>query len=294
MKRITLPIETEDYRKLFEDFALRLEQLGYAKGTRRHVKACVREFLNHQEQQCNVEIQQIKPRDITSYYRYLENRPNRLQGGALSLLTVNYHIYGLKLFFRNLLQDEVIEKDPFGSLHFPVPEHKEREVLSTEEIKRLYIVAGKLQERAILGLLYGCGLRIKEAINLNTSDLKLKEKLLYVREGKGRKRRVVPIGTEVVKDFKEYYFKEREQTESGAFILNGKGKRMLYATYMKILKRMAADTKLEKPLSPHVLRHSIATHLLWRGMDIEKLRDFLGHENLETTQIYTRIQEQKS
>jgi len=292
MQRITLHIESENYQELFKDFALRLEQLGYAKESQKQIRAVIREFLNHQEQQCRIEIQEIEPQDINDYYHYLETRPNRMQGGSLSQSTINFHIYALKLFFRNLLQDGLIEKDPFGVLHFPGHQHKERQVLSTAEITKLYQVSENLQERALLGLLYGCGLRIKEAIKLNIGDLKLKEKLLYIREGKGKKRRVVPIGTEVVKDFKDYYYKEREQTKTGAFMLNGKGKRMLYGTYMKILKRMAEDAKLEKRLSPHVLRHSIATHLLWRGMDIEKLRDFLGHGHLETTQLYTRIKEQ--
>lgn len=114
--------------------------------------------------------------------------------------------------------------------------------------------------------------------------------MLYVREGKGKKRRVVPINEKVLQDFKNYLYKERfAQQGEIAFITNQNGIRTSGNYYNKTIKTLIEKADIRKEISLHSLRHSIATHLLENGLSIEYVRDFLGHKHLETTQIYTRI-----
>ena len=161
------------------------------------------------------------------------------------------------------------------------------------------------QERAILSLSYGCGLRVSELEKCNIEDVKLREKILIVPKGKGLKRRVVPMSSGVVKDLSDYYYEERAHVTNGrnyrpglrAFMLHSRGGRMNKWTYnqnlKKIVERMAEQTGdqsiLTQQITIHHLRHSIASHLIEQGVIIEQVRLFLGHSQLETTQLYTHI-----
>jgi len=139
----------------------------------------------------------------------------------------------------------------------------------------------------------------------NVEDVKLKDKLLIVPKGKGMKRRVVPMSSGVVKDLADYYYQERQQLTTGrdykpglkAFMLHSRGGRMQKWTYNKILKQLIKRTRnyemINKEISIHHLRHSIATHLIEQGIKLEQVRLFLGHNQLETTQIYTHISQQQ-
>ncbi len=184
-----------------------------------------------------------------------------------------------------------------SSLSIKLEMSNEREVLEKEEISGLYTVCKDEQERAILGLFYGCGLRRKEAEMLNLRDVDFRGSWLYVRSGKGKKRRVIPLASSLVIDFKKYVYDQRplQQTErtkavdQKAFMLNKAGRRMKGGSYWKYFKRLLKKSKVKKVVSLHNLRHSIASHLLESGMSIEEVRDFLGHDHLETTQIYTRV-----
>ncbi len=155
---------------------------------------------------------------------------------------------------------------------------------------------------------YGCGLRATELQNCNIEDIKLREKILIVPKGKGNKRRVIPMSNGVVKDLSNYYYNEREALTQGrdyklnasnqnAFMLHSRGGRMMDDTYNKHLKilieRTENETIKEKQITIHCLRHSIATHLLEQGIAVEQVRIFLGHSQLETTQIYTHISKQQ-
>jgi len=157
-------------------------------------------------------------------------------------------------------------------------------------------------------LAYGCGLRASELENCNIEDIKLREKILIVPKGKGNKRRVIPMSNGVVKDLSNYYYNEREALTTGrdfklnvsnqnAFMLHSRGGRMMDDTYNKHLKalieRTENETIKEKQITIHCLRHSIATHLLEQGIAVEQVRIFLGHSQLETTQIYTHISKEQ-
>ena len=174
----------------------------------------------------------------------------------------------------------------------------ERPILSKVEIKRLYSTCVLPIERLTLSLFYGCGLRASEGGALNLADVNAQSGLLYVRHGKGGKRRVVPMTPSIIKDIETYINEQRPSqisrytkvADRRALALNKIGTRMQGDSYRKVFKALLAQCEdIRQDVSLHSLRHSIATHLLADGMRIERVRDFLGHSCLESTQIYTRV-----
>lgn len=267
-------------------FKLHLERLGYSKTSISMLPACVGEFLLF----TGKEISAITSKDITAYYEYLQERPNKRRSGGLSDSYIHHHIYGLKLFFSWQEAQGVITENPISSLQFKRPLSSPRDILSKEEIKQLYEAAESLRERAILSLFYGCGLRRVEGERLNLKDIHFRSNVLYVRMGKGNKRRVIPLSPGVKADLWKYATKERQaKIEEPAFITNCIGNRTRGDSYNKALKKIMERTTITKQISLHSLRHSIATHLLESGLSVEYVRDFLGHKHLESTQIYTRV-----
>jgi integrase/recombinase XerD len=172
------------------------------------------------------------------------------------------------------------------------------------------------RDRAIIAIFYGCGLRRSEGKNLNITDIDLQKQLLFVRKGKGNKQRYVPIAAKHLQDIKDYLQEGREwflmnndanetwqskrhgvplvkkiNADDTAFFVSQQSVRM--REFYQRLEQMKTRAKLEKNLTLHGLRHSIATHLLQSGMDIEEIAKFLGHSSLASTQIYTHIINEK-
>lgn len=267
-------------------FRIHLERLGYSRTSINMLPSCVKEFLEFTAKP----VQEIQSKDITNYHEYLKERPNKRTKGGLSESYINHHIYSLKLFFGWQQEKGAITENPISSLEFKAPTSKPREILSTEEIKILYNACETLKERAVLSLFYGCGIRRSEGEKLNLKDIHFRSNLLYVREGKGNKRRAVPLSPQVKKDLWNYATKERETKENEtAFMTNKIKERTRGSSYNKILKSILEKTGIKKEITLHCLRHSIATHLLESGLSVENVRDFLGHKHLESTQIYTRV-----
>jgi len=295
-------VVNENYQALAESFYRYLLRLGYnAKGCKsRYNYLC--EFLHWMEQQGYTKIEKTTANQITNYYSYISERPSKKDGGILSQKTTHSHMRIIRDLFIMLQNESKIKINPCSTLKFPYPRAtEERTVLDQEEIKQLYKVSETAQEKAILSLAYGCGLRVGELTSCNIEDIRLREKILIVPKGKGNKRRVVPISSGVVKDLSDYYYNERETLTKGrdfkpnesAFMLHSRGGRMRKGTYNKHLKILVERTQneaiKEKQITIHNLRHSIATHLLEQGIPVEQVRMFLGHSQLETTQIYTHI-----
>jgi len=270
---------------LIHSFKQNLIQLGYSSTTQNMLPACVKEFLNYTSK----ELQSIDKTDVLSYYAYIQNRPNKRRPGALSESMINHHIYALKLFFSFQMELGAINADPMSTLTFPTPNSKPREMLTQREIRELFEACESHKERAVLSLCYGLGLRRMEAGNMNVEDVNFKSALIFVRSGKNKKRRVVPMSESVSKHLKNYIKKERKTKDEKALMLNARGKRTSGNSLNNTLKRILQRTWIEKEVSLHCLRHSIATHLLENGLSVEYVRDFLGHKHLESTQIYTRV-----
>lgn len=297
----------EAYRKLSEDFYHYLIRLGYTTGKSR--TNYLNEFLHWLECQGHHQIEATTPKQIADYYQYISERPSKQDGGTLHPRTTHGHMRIIRDLFI-MLQNESdpdgqprVKTNPFSTLKFPYPKEEEphRMILTQEEIRELYQVTETAQERAILSLAYGCGLRVGELTRCNMEDIRLREKILIVPQGKGNKRRVVPMSSGVVKDLEDYYYTEREQLTKGrdynpketAFMLHSRGGRMRKHTYNKCLKIIIDRTQnqeiKDKQITIHNLRHSIASHLLEQGIPVEQVRQFLGHSQLETTQVYTHI-----
>ncbi len=267
-------------------FKTHLERLGYSKTSINMLPNCVKSFLEF----TNKEALQIQSKDIAHFYNHLQERPNQRKSGGLSESYINHHVYALKLFFAWQEEKGAITENPISSLDFKSPTSKPREILTLTEIKELYESCENHKERAVLSIYYGCGLRRSEGEKLNLKDIHFRSNLLYVREGKGSKRRAVPLSEKVKEDLKNYALKERNpKGEESAFITNKIGKRTSGNSYNNILKAILERTGIKKEITLHCLRHSIATHLLESGLSVEYVRDFLGHRHLESTQIYTRI-----
>jgi site-specific recombinase XerD len=199
----------------------------------------------------------------------------------------------IRLFYDYLEQTGIIHENPTTLIRFPKAKYKERTILTREEIKQLYIAADTMKEKAFLALFYGCGLRRSEAEKLNMHDIDMESGFLYVREGKGKKRRAVPMSEKVKADLGNYINLERRYEiklhHEASLMINGRGTRMTKSTYYKFFGKLLVKAEIHKSISIHNLRHTIATHLLESGLEIEQVRSFLGHAELETTQIYTRV-----
>lgn len=286
-------LQTEHYRQLLRSFTLYLQLLGYADRSMSGAK----DFLEQLEGKGVLKLEQITTAHIKEHYAYLQSR-NSPQGHPLSPHTIQGYIYNVRQLLRWAERSGQITLSPMAGMRFPAPPLTERAILSKAQIKILYESCQEPVERLTLSLFYGCGLRASEGVKLNLKDINAQSQLLYVRQGKGRKRRVIPLTARIVKDIEIYVQQQRPNRVSRhtqiddhrALVLNKIGTRMQVNSYWKIFKaQLRRHEAIRQDVSLHSLRHSIATHLLADGMSIERVRDFLGHALLETTQIYTRV-----
>jgi site-specific recombinase XerD len=274
--------------------------LGYSKSTVNSMPKRVQEFFNYLESEQIQSIQEIEQNHIKAFYRLQKERASYNTGKLLSNSTINGYLRNLRLLAQYLQETEQ------GFLEVDIPNEPkttpEKEILTQSEIKQLYNAIDErttgLRDRALLNIYYGCGLRSNEGIQLNVSDVLLEKGLLYVRKGKGYKERYVPFIATQKKDFEDYLkygrpqlVKDRAAEES--FLINNHSRRINYNNALKILKTLQQRTENEaiqnKQIGLHTLRHSIATHLMQSGMQIENISTFLGHKRLSSTQIYTHI-----
>jgi len=274
------------YEQIY-NYRKELQTLGYSKSVSESYPKYVKYFLEFTQETP----QNISEDHIKIYHEYLQEKPNQRRKGKLSESYIHSQEIGIKLFFDYLERIDHIKQNPF-TLKLKSPKNEIRNILSKEEIKILYKDCESLEETVILHLCYGCGLRRNEAQNLNTKDIHFEQKMLYVRKGKGKKRRAIPITEAIAEDFRKYQVYRNKDQDEEAFLINNQGKRMtggrIYIIFKNLLKRTNSQLKTDN-ICLHSLRHSIATHLLENDMSIEMVRDFLGHSQLSTTQIYTRI-----
>jgi integrase/recombinase XerD len=291
-----------------------LHQIGYAKGSKSSITRHISEFLTYTK----AEVNQIITSQIQSFFEYLEQRPMKVKlpsnkTGALGSATIYGYINSLKQFFYWLEQTEQIATNPMSSFIHKALIKNTRQPLTQLQIQQLFNAADTIKEKIIIHLFYSCGLRRTEAENLNINDVQFTKRMLYVRKGKGSKRRAVPINEKIAKDFENYYNEERMKylfTEhlkynynlpinpdylenKQAFVLNNHYTRMKGDSYCRIFKQIIQRTDIPIHYGLHHLRHSIATHLLENGLSLEFIRDFLGHTHLDTTQIYTKVKAQQ-
>ncbi|WP_459926535.1 tyrosine-type recombinase/integrase [Flavobacterium covae] len=308
-----LVLENESYRELHKDFKNWLDILGYADTTLYNLPNHLKEFLHYLENENINQINQISVQIIKDYYQYLKTRDNKSRDGGLSKAYLNKHIQAL-FKFNDYLKEHNAKPLP---IHLKREEYSQRDslqVLTQEEIKQLFKATNssnqqeriRKRDKVILVLLYSCGLRRNEAINLEIKDILFDKELLFVKKGKNYKQRYVPINQYNLKILEEYIydyrpaFKNYKNTEN--LLINYRGKPLQGQSLCNRLKILEKVSNIRKAppleglgrLTPHILRHSIATHLLEKGANIEIISKFLGHSSLESTQIYTHLLEDKA
>jgi integrase/recombinase XerD len=281
---------------MFEDqiynFRKELQNLGYCTSVVKNYPKYAQNLLVF----TNENYTKINPNHIKKYYEYLQTKPHKNQQKTISQSYIHCQLLGVKLYFEYLERINKIKVNPYN-LRIKTTKSNPRKSLNQQQIETLYQACKNSNERTILNLCYGCGLRRNEVEKLNIKDINFDKKLLFVRSGKGKKRRVIPLTKAIVKDLKAYcedsFFYRSSNQE--AFLINNLSNRITGSSIYKIFKIILKRTKIsnQNDYCLHSLRHSIASHLLENEMSMEMVRDFLGHNQLGTTQIYTRINKLK-
>lgn len=268
------------------NFRKELENLGYCKTVITDYPKYAIHFLEFTQEITT----KITDNQIRIYQKHLAEKPNQTRQGILSESYIHSQLLAVKMYFEYLERINKINKNPFV-LKLKLPVNKVKRILTQQEIQTLYNHCRSQKETIILHLCYGCGLRRSEVHNLNKTDINFEKKVLFVRKGKGKKRRAIPITEGIAQGFKQF-LEYQINTEKLPFLVDNRGNRMSGDTIYKTFKNLLKKARIQE-VSLHHLRHSIATHLLENDMSIEMVRDFLGHQQLSTTQIYTRINQLK-
>jgi integrase/recombinase XerD len=287
-----------EYKILIQGFEKWLKTLEYAESTVYASTNYLRDFFTYLQKSGITELQDINKTVIEIYHEHLQTRRNKKQPGSLSQNYIISNINALRRFVKYL---QITGKPVFEiSLKIPIEKEKfSQTILTRSEVKALYNACSNdalgLRDRALLAVYYGCGLRRNEGASLDISDVLLKEKLVYVQKGKGYRERYVPMSEAVKEDLENYINVGRGSLLScglmkeQSLFLSFRGKRMDGNSLIMRLKALIRMAGINKAVGLHTLRHSIATHLLQSGMNLESVSRFLGHQSLESTQIYTHL-----
>jgi integrase/recombinase XerD len=291
-----------NYNTIKNEYAVWLTTLGFSSGLVYDYKFRASDFLEWLETKNVNQINIINQKHITQYFEYLQSRPNKRRTGALSTSHLNHNFMAIDKLLEYLHQ--------MGMSQAPIPTNyrikpdKDRRIkniqpLTQEEIKALQInisnafsdmpfikrEAKQEQLKLIFALYYGCGLRRNEGYKLTANDIDFDKKTIFIKQGKNYKDRIIPMNIGVCKALEHYIYNFRN-------LQKVKHKRLFLSTTGTLnnsLQDLQKLTDIDKKITLHILRHSIATHLLQAGMSIESIALFLGHSSLESTQIYTHL-----
>jgi integrase/recombinase XerD len=313
-----LKVESENFKYIEQSFRQWLEVLGYAEKTVYSLPNMLREFFNWLEQRNIKHIKEIQTEHIKQYYKHTKQRTNTRFGGGLSNASINNQRRMLHLFMDYLRQTGRYEM-PYIKIQSLKDRKEKLNTLTPEEVKQLFeathLADGSdwdnemsIRDRALLSIIYGCGLRRNETKHLNVDDINLDKQIVHVKKGKGNKERLVPINKSNIKYLEDYLYNARprlliskdtraktygKKKDEEAFFVSMRSQRIHDQTMNLRLRILVKKTNnpiiIEKNPSLHTLRHSIATHLLSNGMKLEQIAKFLGHSSLESTQIYTHL-----
>lgn len=284
-------LSNPSFIKLVKSYASFINVRNYKIGKLNNYQSAVSEFLYWLELTGVSKIKDVTSKESVAYFEYLTNRPKLRGEGTLAEKTIKFHLFSLGLFQLNLLDNQEIE-NTFYIPTYSQMNQKERNVLSVDEVKTIYQYCQNHQEKALLSVAYGCGLRRSEIEALDVKDIQLVTGMLVVRSGKNNKRREVPMSNLVMEHLLRYLKEDRYQipTSQGALFVNSKSERISGDHLNTMLKKMIEQTGqyelIRKDITLHCLRHSIAFHLSENNAGIEFIRRFLGHSEINTTYLY--------
>ncbi len=269
------------------------------------------EFLENDKKLSTNTLQSYK-RDIEQYQEYIDkNGLNYLKVNSSDIenyfevlkemnkktSTISRNLATIRAFYQFLLRTKKIKNDPTSGLHSPKVEKKAPSILSSQEVELLLeqpknIDLKGIRDKAMLEFAYATGMRVTEIISLNISDVNLEQG--YVVCNTGLKKRTIPLGTISLKALKDYIEKARpiliKDESITALFVNVNGKRLTRQGFWKIVKYYKEQAHITKDITPHVLRHSFATHLLQNGADLKAIQTMLGHSDISSTQVYMQFQ----
>lgn len=270
---------------------LRVER-QYSENTLSSYRRDLQDYVEHLHKEQQVEhLNAVERANILLYLEHLK------QNGKSSR-TIARHISSIRSFHQFLLREKITDYDPTVHIDMPQIEKTLPKVLSIAEIEALLQAPNQskpqgIRDVAMIELLYGTGMRISECVELNLEDVHLSMGFVRIF-GKGGKERIVPLGKSALIACERYLEKARHELQGNymktdAFFINRRGKRLTRQGCWKILKQHALAANIKKEMTPHILRHSFATHLIENGADLRAVQEMLGHADISTTQIYTHI-----
>jgi integrase/recombinase XerD len=302
-----LKLHNESFKLLVANYKEWLDILGYAESTVYYLPNHLQEFFYYLEQNHIKNINHITTKTVKDYYNYLQQRANERQSGSLSKSYLNKHQQALKKF-KEYLQNHNHKGINIHLKSEKQPTEEKLNILTQSEIKQLFRATEyshtesrfKLRDKAILTILYSCGLRRNEAVHLDLSDIFFDKERVFIRKGKNYKERYVPINRRNAEILEDYIYESRpefyQSNLSEALFINKNGTRMQGMSFANRLKAIVQATNnkdiVGKQITLHILRHSIATHLLQKEVPLESIKTFLGHSSLESTQIYVHLMKQ--
>ena len=247
-------------------------------------------FLNYVERKGIEEVQRVGKFDVRAFLLTLKKQ-------GLSTRSMVRNLVAIRTFFRFLIQEGILEANPVEEMEFPKLAKPLPEILALKEVEQLLDQPDLrtplgIRDRAMLEVLYATGMRVSELVQLPINQVNLEGGYVLVF-GKGSKERVVPLGREAMKWINLYLEKVREKLaggkESRFLFVNRSGRGMSRQCFWHNLKALGQKAGIRKRITPHLLRHSFATHLLERGADLRSVQMMLGHADISTTQIYTHV-----
>jgi len=263
---------------------------GLSKNTIEAYRHALNRFFNHLRRKGIKEIGSVGKFDIRAFLL-------ALKGKGLSTKTLARDLSAIRTFFQFLIQEEILEANPVEEIESPKMAKTLPEILTLKEVEQLLEQPDLrtplgVRDRAMLEVLYATGMRVSELVQLPANQVNLESGYVVIY-GKGSKERMVPLGSEAMKWVTLYLQTARQRLakgkESHFLFINRSGRGMSRQRFWKNIKTYGLKAGLRKRITPHLLRHSFASHLLERGADLRSVQMMLGHVDISTTQIYTHV-----
>jgi integrase/recombinase XerD len=296
---IEKPVVERRFEHLVLDFLAYLEfERGLSRNTLDAYRSDLLQFGRFLEARQTSALE-ASPADVSDFLQLLATGDG--EKPPASPATIHRKSACLRSFYRHLRRDGLLDTDPTATLSTPRRSRKLPQVLTRGEIERRLsqprgTEPAALRDRALLEVMYACGLRASEAIGLELMDVDVQEGLLRAR-GKGSKERIVPVGQAALKALRIYLERGRPALVKGApeahLFVNFRGGQLTRQGLYKIVRRHALTAGLADRMSPHTLRHTFATHLLAGGCDLRSVQEMLGHADVSTTQLYTHLSSER-
>ena len=298
MAIVTPPPEQRSFEHLVLDFLAYLEfERGLSRNTLEAYRSDLLQFGRFLEERGTEPLAAVSA-DVADWMAALAQGNGR---PPASPATIHRKAACLRSFYRHLRREGILDADPTATISGPRRGRRLPRVLTRGEIAKLLdqpkgTEPAALRDRALLELMYACGLRASEAIGLEVSDLDLEDGVLRAR-GKGSKERVIPVGRAAIDAARRYLERGRPPLIRGRHVtklfVNFRGDPLTRQGLYKIVRRHAVTAGLDDRMSPHTLRHTFATHLLAGGCDLRSVQEMLGHADVATTQLYTHLSSER-